>query len=58
MADYASFAAAEDDARALMEAGTYIVAHAARATTGGKIAVRALEKITDGGEWIENVVAP
>jgi hypothetical protein len=40
MADFATFAAAEVRAKAKMADGTWIVAHAARATTGGKICVR------------------
>ena len=58
MADYASMAAAEDHARSLMEAHTYVVAFACRQFSGDKIAVRYLEFMADGGDWAENVVAP
>lgn len=57
MADFATYAAAEVRAKAKVADGTWITAHAARATTGGKIAVRVIRPLSpthpDYGAWVE-----
>jgi hypothetical protein len=46
MADFSSYQEAELRARTRMADGTWIVAHAGRATIGGKICVRVQRKMT------------
>ena len=57
MADFATFALAEARAVALVADKTWVVAHACRATTGGKFAVRVQRFMTpthkDYGAWVE-----
>lgn len=57
MADFSTFAAAEARAVAKVADGTWINAHACRATTGGKFAVRVQRKMSatnpDYGAWTE-----
>lgn len=57
MADFATFALAETRAKAKVADGTWINAHAARATTGGKFCVRVQRKMVPGnagnGGWVE-----
>lgn len=59
MADFADFAAAEARAVEKVADGTWINAHAARATTGGKIAVRVQRFMSPAdpghGAWVEIV---
>lgn len=57
MADFSNLAGAETRAYAKVADGTWINAHAGRATTGGKIAVRVQRKMSPTnpgyGEWVE-----
>lgn len=57
MADFATYAAAEVRAKAKVADGTWVEALACRATTGGKIAVRVIRKLSpthpDYGAWVE-----
>lgn len=57
MADFATYALAETRAVAKVADGTWISAHACRATTGGKIAVRVQRKMSPTnpgyGAWVE-----
>lgn len=57
MADFATFAAAELRARTKVADKTWVVAHAARATTGGKFAVRVIRPMSPSspgaGAWVE-----
>lgn len=57
MADFATYAAAEDRAVAKVQDGTWINAHSGRATTGGKIVVRVQRKMSasnpGNGAWVE-----
>jgi hypothetical protein len=45
MADFSTYTLAETRAKAKVADGTWIVAHAGRATTGGKICVRVQRKM-------------
>lgn len=57
MADFATFAAAETRAYAKVADKTWLNAHACRASTGGKFAVRVQRFLSpthpDYGEWVE-----
>jgi len=57
MADFTTFALAEARAVEKVADGTWINAHACRATTGGKFAVRVQRKMSPTnpgyGEWVE-----
>jgi len=57
MADFATFTLAEARAVALVKDKTWINAHACRATTGGKFAVRVQRFMSpthpDYGAWVE-----
>jgi hypothetical protein len=60
MADFATYALAESRARTKVADGTWVEAFACRATTGGKIAVRVLRKMSPAsagskqyGGWTE-----
>ena len=60
MADFATLAAAEARAKAKVADKTWVAAHACRATTGGKFAVRVQRKMAptspttrQHGAWVE-----
>jgi hypothetical protein len=57
MADFATYALAEARAKAKVADGTWINAHVARATVGGKICVRVQRKMSPSapgaGGWVE-----
>ena len=60
MADFATLGAAETRAKTKVADGTWITAHACRATTGGKFAVRVQRKMSaasagaqQSGGWVE-----
>ena len=57
MADFSSLASAEARSVAKTADGTWLVAHAARATTGGKYVVRVKRKMSHAapseGAWVE-----
>jgi hypothetical protein len=57
MADFATYTLAETRAKAKVADGTWISAHAGRATTGGKICVRVQRPMSPTnpgyGAWVE-----
>lgn len=56
MADFSTYAAAEARVTEKVQDGTWLMGHSARATTGGKIAVRVQRPMTSAltqGGWAE-----